>query len=132
MKGGVPFSDHLKTEGSQSNAFHYLSKVPVNKYLEVKILAAHVYTTNIGDYATAKYIVVGYEHNGNYYVLESRDMASATGPKATAIHAKNFIVPEGARPFAYFEGTSSSETYILSCSGFMHDLQEPRTKEAGG
>lgn len=129
---GVPFSDHHKEEGSQSDKTIYLSKVPVNKFLEVKVLAAHVYTTNLGDYATQKYIVVGYEHNGNFYVLSAHDLASDSGVEHSVVKAKSFIIPEGARPFAYFEGTSSSETYILSCSGLMHDLPKPRTKEAGG
>jgi len=97
--------------GSDSAKYVYLSKIPEGKQLHVKVLSAMIYTNTPGDYTTAKFIYLGYEQNGVKYFLEGYDVQSGTGLNQGVALVKEFFIPENGRPFAYFEGTSTSQKY---------------------
>jgi len=110
--------------GSSSNKFVYLNKIPEGKQLFVRILSATIYTTNPGDYTTAKFIWLGYEHNKNKYYLEGYDIQSGTGVNHAVVTIKNFYIPENGKPFAYFEGTSTNQKYEIVVNGVLEDMQK--------
>jgi len=120
------YREHTKQMGSASNAYVYLSKVPVGKILKVEHLAAAIYTTNPGDYTTAKFIWVGFELGGNYYYLNGHDVQPASGMNKATVFVKNFTIPEGARLFAYFEATATTEEYEVAATGIFCDVSTPK------
>jgi len=121
-----PYFDKVKQMGSASNAYVYLSKVPVGKILKAEHLAAAVYTTNPGDYTTAKFIWIGFELGGNYYYLEGHDVQPGAGKNTAVVFVKNFTIPEQARLFAYFEATATTTKYEVAATGIFYDVPKPK------
>jgi len=118
------YHDKRVEPGSASAKYVYLVKIPEGKQLLAKIFTAMIYTTNPGDYTTAKFIYLGYEQNGVKYFLEGYDVQSGTGLNQGIVLVRNFYVPENGRPFAYFEGTSTSQKYEVMINGILEDVQK--------
>jgi len=120
------YREHIKQMGSASNAYVYLSKVPVGKILKVEHLAAAIYTTNPGDYTTSKFIWLGFELGGNYYYLNGHDINASNSILPGVVFVKNFTIPEQARLFAYFEATATTTKYELAATGIFCDTSTPK------
>jgi len=116
------YHDKTKVKGSASNTTHYLAEVPVGFRLDVKHLAATIYTTTIGSYGTQKYIMLVYDLEGTKYVLYGGRVNAGYGRNPLVVWTKNFYIPENAKPFAIFEATSTSETYELMINGTLEKL----------
>lgn len=119
-----PYFDIVKQSGSAAVTTIYLSRVPIGKVLHVEHLAATVWTTVPGDYATAKYIMLGFELGTNKFYLDGNDVYPATTNDRHAVVVKDFTIPEGARLFAEFEAVTTSETYQVSATGIFYDKEK--------
>lgn len=118
------YHDKRVVQGSDSNQIIYLDNIPNGYQVYARHMAAGIYTTNPGDYTTAKFIWLGYEQNGVKFYLEGCDINLATGLNQGLVFVKNFYVPERARPFAYVEATSTSQKIEFMINGEMIKLGE--------
>lgn len=111
----------IQSDGSGSAKTVYGDKIPTGKVALIESLAAYVYTTAIGDYTTAKFIFIGFDHEGTIFYVEGEDI-NATNTMRAMVSAKTPIVlNEGDRLLATFEATATSTTYKLVATGWLID-----------
>jgi len=113
------YHDKKKEPGAASAKTVYLVKIPEGCELHVLHFAATIYTSAPGDYTTAKFIYLGYELNGVNYYLEGHDVQPASGKNPGCVGVKSVDIPGHARPFAYFEATSTSQVYEVMINGTL-------------
>jgi len=113
------YHDKRVEPGSASAKYVYLTDIPVGSQLLVKHFSATIYTSAPGDYTTAKFIYLGFEVAGEKYFLEGHDVQAGSGVNHGCVTLKNFYIPENARPFAYFEATSTSQKYEVVINGTL-------------
>jgi len=121
-----PYHDENREGGSASAKTVYLVRIPEDHYLSVKHFAATIYTTNPGDYTTAKFIYLGYDLAGVKYYLEGHDVQSGSGKNPGVVSVKNVDLPATARPLAYFEATSTSQKYAIMIGGTLVRLNQEK------
>lgn len=97
----------------------FLVRVKEGYELHVLHFAATIYTSAPGDYTTAKYIYLGYDLAGVKFYLEGHDVHPGSGKNPGMVVVKNVDIPANARPFAYFEGTSTSQKYEVMINGTL-------------
>jgi len=115
------YQDRVQADGSASNQYVYGSKIPQGKVLKVFQITAHTFTTNLGDYETAKYINLGVQVNDLYCPIRDKDVATTD----KVIFSNGIVyIKEGDRPYAYFEATATSTTHILTINGILYNKDE--------
>ena len=84
--------------------------------MKIKItrMSAVIFTSVVGDYATAKYITLGFEHAGEQHALKNKDIT--TSDIVISVNNPCFVVG-GDRLFAIFEATGTTETYEVVIQG---------------
>lgn len=111
------YHDKGAEPGSASAKTVYLARIPEGYELQAKHFTATIFTTNPGDYTTAKFIYLGYDLHGVTHIIEGHDVQPASGINPGVVHVKNVDIPPNARPYAYFEATSTSEKYEVVING---------------
>lgn len=113
------YHDREKVQGAASAKTVYLRRIKKGFELHALHFAATIYTSNPGDYTTAKFIYIGYDLNKVKYYLEGHDVQPGSGKNPGVVYVKNVDIPAGARPFAYFEATSTSQSYEVMINGTL-------------
>jgi len=114
----------MMRQGSSSDVRMESTKIPAGYYAEIFQIAATIYTTKVGDYTTAKFINIGYIHNGTRNYLRGKDI----GASDTVINTRSkIILDEGDSVFVEFEGTATSTKYEVIINGLLHKKIVPQT-----
>ena len=120
----TPYQERVQHDGVASQATVYGSRIPQGKVAVIHTISAVVYTTNIGDYTTAKFIFVGYESNGEKCYVEGGDINATNTMKGMIVSNRQVVLKEGDRVFAEFETTATTTTYVLVASGYIMDKKD--------
>jgi len=117
----IPYQERIQEGGSASNVTFFGSKIPPGKVVCITELCGYIYTDEIGDYNTAKYIALGVEINNN----TSWHMARDVGANQLVIRSQNCVwLKEGDRPKMLVEATAATTTYVLVVNGLIYDEEE--------
>lgn len=115
------YQDRAQVDGSTSNKTFYANAIPAGKILQLESLHAYLYTDEIGDYTSAKYVAVGMDVNGLKHWLQCADIV--VGAIAIA-HNGTMFFKEGDRPVCLVEATAKTVTYVLVVNGLLYDKEE--------
>lgn len=115
----MKYHDRNQESGAASVKTVYLARIKQGFTLEAKHFSATIFTSAPGDYTTAKYIYLGYILGKTNYYLDGHDVQPGSGKNSGMVVVKNVSIPEGARPFAYFEDTSTSQKYEVMINGTL-------------
>lgn len=118
----TPYQIRIQLDGSASAATIYGDKIPVGKIAVIESMGVLVYTTNPGDYTTAKFIFLGFEHEGQTCFVEGGDINATNTMKGMISTRTPFVINEGDRVMSYVEATSASQTYVLVATGWLIDV----------
>ena len=118
------YHDRKEQTGSASLATVNLTRIPEGYQLHVKLFTATIYTTNVGDYGTQKYILLGYDQNGVKFYVSCHRINAGYGTNPLAVCAHDFYIPENAFPFATFEATTTSQKYLIAINGILKKISK--------
>jgi hypothetical protein len=117
------YLDIVEKAGAAATQDIYGKKVPTGKVLQITQLAVYERVTASGmlPYETATYRLIGLEKNEVFAVFRVRD----TGTTDDALRLEtNVWCPEGWRPWARSETSSTSNTVHLAVNGLLYGKKE--------
>src|SRR3990167_8334395 len=109
------FSEFLTSAGSASDSTLYTRRVKEGRILHVQQISAVIYTTNYGDYTTAKYIAIGIEKGGVNRLIQIQDMNGTYGAGLNL--NVDLYLAQGDRIFVKFEATATTTVYEAVVQG---------------